>query len=237
MSQFNLSSRSSISSGCDLSDLRSWWENELLQIQSFAVRSVVRDVCVELDSFICFSEQPLLLWEGCDRRTPEGKRQRTHKYPDELKRLAKERKVKLDTRPNGPAIAAFLLAGGCRPEREGSTNAWSVHHLYSGKFPYVNRETTLHASKSPTHFSQSAGLVAAHPIADAICDEIPFFSWLLRAHSFLRFGYDPDGVFSADTDDYGFRSGTACELIFREPVANLAQHEALESSIGNLKSH
>jgi len=82
-----------------------------------------------------------------------------------------------------------------------------------------------------------AGLVAAHPIADAICDEIPFFSWLLRAHSFLRFGYDPDGVFSADTDDYGFRSGTACELIFREPVANVAQQEAVESSIGNLKSH
>jgi hypothetical protein len=94
--------------------------------------------------------------------------------------MARARGVVLDTRPNGPAIAAFILAGGIRPERFGSSNAWSVHHLYSGKFPYIGPKTTTHAAKESGHFTQSAGLVAAHPIADALVDEFPFFAWLLR---------------------------------------------------------
>lgn len=64
-----------------------------------------------------------------------------------------------------------------------------------GKFPYVDRDSTLHAVKDGAHFTQSAGLVATHPIVDQMCDEYPFFSWYLRAIAFKKFGYDPDGVF------------------------------------------
>lgn len=56
----------------------------------------------------------------------------------------------------------------------------------------------------PGIFTQSAGLVAIHPIADALADEFAIFAWRLRAESFLRFGYDPEGVFSAVQDDFGF---------------------------------
>jgi hypothetical protein len=55
--------------------------------------------------------------------------------------------------------------------------------------------------------------VAIHPIADALFDEFPVFAWFLRAHAYLRFGYDPDRVFSLDCDDYGFRSGKPCRII------------------------
>jgi len=105
------------------------------------------------------------------------------------------------------------LAGGNRPKRFGSSNSWSLHHLYSGKFPYFGRESTVHAVKECNHFTQSAGVVAIHPIADAIFDEFPIFAWFLRAHAYLRFGYDPDQVFSSNGDDYGFPSGKACRMI------------------------
>jgi hypothetical protein len=96
----------------------------------------------------------------------------------------------------GPAIAAFLYAGGERPCRVGSRNCWSIHHLYSGKFPYVGRTETLHAVKHGDHFTNSAGLIAAHPVLDAMCDEYPCIAWYLRARAFERFGYDPDQVFT-----------------------------------------
>ena len=52
---------------------------------------------------------------------------------------------------------------------------------------------------------QSAGLVAIHPVAEALKDEYSYFAWLLRHEAFLRFNYDPDSVFSKKTNEYGFR--------------------------------
>jgi hypothetical protein len=150
---------------------------------------------------------------GCNRVPLEGEKQRYHQYPELIRRLAKSRSVYLDGRPNGPAIAVYDLAGGERPERFGSSNKWSIHHIYSGKFPYPGRTATLHATKEGRHFSQSAGLIAVHPIADGMADEFPFFAWLLRAESFRRFGYDPDGVFSQLQDQFGFRPGAECEVM------------------------
>ncbi len=46
-----------------------------------------------------------------------------------------------------------------------------------------------------------AGLVAAHLIADALADEFAVFAWRLRAESFRRFGYDPEGVFTGQPDE------------------------------------
>ena len=88
-----------------------------------------------------------------------------------------------------------------------------MHHLYSGKFPLPIQVGTTHAAKGPTHFTQSAGLVAVHPVADSLCDESPALTWLLRAESFRRFGYDPDGAFSSAPNVYGFAEGHNLTII------------------------
>ncbi len=79
-----------------------------------------------------------------------------------------------------------------------------IHHIYSGRFPYKTGRKTLHATENGLHFTQSAGLIAAHPILYSICDDIPAFSWVMRFRSWQKFGYDPDTVFSNDIDIYGF---------------------------------
>lgn len=210
---YNLASRKGIVEPIDLGDLPGWFARELSQIPSRAEKRTLETVASELDSFVRWADEALLLWPGCDRVPPPGKKQKYFSYPVPIRRMAKALRLVLDSRPNGPAIASFLLAGGERPPRFGSSNAWSVHHLYSGKFPYCGRQDATHAAKHGSHFTQSAGLVAAHPVADAMVDEFPFFAWLLRAHAFLRFGYDPDGVFSSNRDVYGFEIGRACRVV------------------------
>ncbi len=197
----NLSSRNNIRNPCDLANLDSWILAEVRHLPDY-VRDVISHVIVNLDSLVKFPKRAELLWRGCDRT------EKYHKYPNELKVAAKSRNVDLnDGRANGPAIGAFLVAGGERPDRYGSHNQWTIHHIYSSKFPYPNKKSSLHAIKDGTHFTQSAGLVAAHPIADAMCDEFPEFAWFLRAHAFKRFGYDPDQVFSTLIDEFGFSPG------------------------------
>ncbi len=182
-------------------------------IEPVSLRNVIIQVAENLDDFIRWPGRALLLWQGCDRVAPEGENRRYHVFPDEIKRAAKQQQFVLDRRPNGPAKAAFFFAGGERPERFGSTHAWTIHHLYSGKFPYIGRETTTHAIKQCNHFTQSAGIIAAHPVADSLCDEFPFFAWLLRAMAFKKFGYDPDGVFAKTRDGLGFAEGRNCEIV------------------------
>src|SRR5208283_1289645 len=123
----------------DLANMEDWLDRETSQIESEALRHVLRIVTGSLSEFVRWPERALLLWEGCDRIAPDGAKHRYHQYPDAVRQLAKSKKVILDGRPNGPAIAAFLLAGGTRPARFGSSNGWPIHHLYSGKFPYINR--------------------------------------------------------------------------------------------------
>jgi hypothetical protein len=210
---YNLTSPNGILERCELPDIKGWFVRELTQVSSPPEQAILSSVSTELDAFVRWPAEAILLWPGCNRIPLPGNRQKYFSYPAHIREMAKARGVVLDTRPNGPAIAAFILAGGIRPERFGSSNAWSVHHLYSGKFPYIGRKTTTHAAKESSHFTQSAGLVAAHPIADALVDEFPFFAWLLRAQAYLRFGYDPDGVFSSARDEYGFAGGRQCRVV------------------------
>lgn len=210
---YNLSSPSGICEACDIEDLQGWFERELQQVATSAERNVLSAVSANLDDFVKWPSHAVLLWRGCDRVPEEGKRQKYFLYPEIIKKIAKTKQVRLDSRPNGPAIAAFQVAGGVRPERFGSSNSWSIHHLYSGKFPYLDRMGTTHAAKQGLHFTQSAGLVAAHPVADALVDEFPFFAWFLRAHAFLLYGYDPDSVFCDNISEFGFASGFSCEVI------------------------
>ena len=217
MPRFNLESPNQLSQKCALEDLTTWALTEANSVADFAPRECIATVCKSLDAFVRWPAKAVLLWNGCDRIAPEGQRQRIHSFPDTIRQAAKAVQAPLDTRSNGPAIVAFLVSGGIRPKRFGSQNSWSVHHIYSGKFPYPGKSSTLHAAKSCQHFTQSAGLVAVHPIADGMCDEYPFFAWLLRAEAFRRFGYDPDGVFTDSAmDQFGFVPGRQTEIIHHE---------------------
>ena len=217
---YNLDSPNGLLEPFDASNPAKWFVRETMQIDSEPVRNVVRHVALHLKEFIHWPERAVLLWEGCDRKSPDGKKQKYHRYPQPLRDLARQKGIKLDTRPNGPAIAAFQIAGGTRPERFGSSNAWSIHHVYSGKFPYINRTQTTHACKDCKHFTQSAGLIATHPIADALGDEFPFFAWLLRAEAYDRFKYDPDAVFSSEQDGFGFVPDRGCDVVVSSHAAH-----------------
>jgi hypothetical protein len=96
---------------------------------------------------------------------------------------------------NERAVKAFDRAGGERPEREQPNKRWSVHHIYDGKFPAFRGAKTVWAVSDGDYFTKAAGLVAIHPIADGLADEVPLFAWLLRREAFERFEFDPDGVF------------------------------------------
>ncbi len=214
---FNLDSPNGICAPCNIANLDAWLENEMQVLPSSTVREILKLVCTNLDEFISWPAEAILLWQGCDRIKPVGKKQKIHRYPESLKRIAATNFIKrLDTRPNGPVITAFLLAKGNRHPRFGSSNAWSIHHLYSGKFPFKLGQATLHAAKSGLHFTQSAGLIAVHPIADSMCDEFPLLTWYLRAEAFRRFGYDPDGVFGPKHNEFGFSANRSCRIIHRD---------------------
>ena len=193
---YNLHSPSTIHSPCVIGDLDLWLDREVTAGLDAEDRAIIDPIVPNILKMVRFAERAHLLWPGCHRVPEPGDRQRIHRYPEPLKAELKFRGIPLDTRSNGPAIAAFLYAGGERPTRVGSRNSWSIHHLYSGKFPYVNRSVTLHAVKDGDHFTNSAGLIAVHPVVDGMCDEYPCVAWYLRARAFERFGYDPDDVFS-----------------------------------------
>jgi len=185
-------------SPCRLDDLNGWLEQEAGSIVPNSVRRVILEVNASLDDFVRWPQRAELLWAGCDRTA------RYHNYPDTLKALFRQQCVTADARSNGPAVMAYLVAGGQRPKRAGSHN-WTIHHLYDGNFPHPgSKRPSLRAVTDARHFTQSAGLAAIHPIADALADEFAVFAWRLRAEAFLRFGYDPDGVFSCTQNEYGF---------------------------------
>lgn len=150
---------------------------------------VIRHVIRNWDKFVEWPTSGTLFLPDVDRSV------KYHTYSYELILNLKAKKIAIDTRSNGPAIIAYQHADGKRPYRRKANRQWSVHHIYDGQFPWPSSKTTLHAVKSGDHFTHSAGLVAIHPIADALADEFGYFAWLLRAEAYHRFGYDPDNVF------------------------------------------
>ncbi len=215
----NLSTCNNIKTPILSLNLEKWFEEEIGDIEPECLKEIFLKIYHSYDELCQFPKSSLLLIEGCDRQPEDGKKMKYHRYPELIKNTAKEKGIGLDSRPNGPAIAAFEFADGIRPQRYGSKNKWHIHHLYSGKFPYFGKSETMHAAKNGLHFTQSAGLVAVHPILDALCDESPAFTWFLRYLSWKKFGYDPDGVFSQVIDEYGF------------DIQNKVQNEVLCSSV------
>lgn len=151
-------------------------------------QSVLNFIYRNPTEYVSWPRRSLLLLPGATRET------KYHQYPDGTKEQLRNAGITPDTRSNGPAICSFLLAGGVCPVRQ-TGKGWNVHHIYDGKFPFGNKSTTTHAVKDGKYFTQAAGLVALHPIADAAADEFAEFAWWLRKEAFDRFGFDPDGVF------------------------------------------
>jgi hypothetical protein len=183
---------------CDLSDLKAWIGAELSAIPEPPIQRIIEEVVNNLDSFVRWPASAKLFWETCVK-VPK------HEFPVSLRTAIQSAGLPFRNWSNDPAIYAYRLADGQRPKRA-VKNEWDIHHLYDGQFPYPGKSTTLAAVKSGRHFTQSAGLVAIHPIAHQIAGEYGLFAWRLRAEAFLRFGYDPDGAFSAAQDEFGFRT-------------------------------
>jgi len=81
-----------------------------------------------------------LLWTGVIRK-------KYHSYPQDVREKLKSKKITIDSRSNGPAITSYLFAGGVRPQRSDGRKGWSIHHIYDGRFPFINHKQTLHAIK------------------------------------------------------------------------------------------
>jgi hypothetical protein len=139
-----------------------------------------------------------LLWTGVIRN-------KYHSYPQDIREKLKSKKITIDSRSNGPAIMSYLFSGGVRPQRSVGRKGWSIHHIYDGRFPFIDHKQTLHAIKDGYHFTQSAGLVAIHPFAETLADEYFYIAWILRQGSFKKFNYDPDQIFCTEIDKLGFK--------------------------------
>ncbi|MEW6408193.1 MAG: hypothetical protein AB1465_05910 [Patescibacteria group bacterium] len=208
---YNLGSKNNIKAPLIRKNLSDWFKNEVSDLEPH-LQEITLKIFSDINFLCNFSEKALLLWASCDRRPPSKGKQKYHSFPEIIKQQAKQKGIYLDSRPNGPAVAAFEFAGGERPQRHGSNNKWHIHHLYSGKFPYIKKEETIHAAKDCLHFTQAAGLVALHPLADALADECPAFTWFLRYKVYEKFGYDPDQAFSEKIDKWGFDKSRKIEL-------------------------
>ena len=160
-------------------------------------KRIVSEVEEHKADYIKWPAKARLLWPGCFRI-------RYHQIPDRIKEEARSKGVQVDSRSNGPAIMSFLLAGGKRPKRS-NRQGWHIDHIYDGKFPWPTKGRSLHAVKDGNHFTQAAGLVAIHPIAEALKDEYSYVAWRLRHEAFLRYGYDPDQVFCEMVDERSFK--------------------------------
>jgi hypothetical protein len=63
-----------------------------------------------------------------------------------------------------------------------------------------------------------------------MADEFPFYAWLLGGHAFRRFGYDPDGVFSPQRNEYGFCVGRSCRVVQNISEDRLAPPGGLDAA-------
>jgi len=172
-----------------------------------ALEEIKRTVLARLDDFVKWPKEAVLLWHGCVRT-------KYHTYPAPILSLLAERNIYRRNWSNDPAIHAYLVAGGERPTRRHKEYGWDIHHLYLG-LPTKGGRNAIHAVKNELHFTQSAGLVAVHPIADALYEEDPEFAELLRRESFNRFGYDPDCLFSDQHhDEFGFVLPRTTQIIY-----------------------
>ena len=154
--------------------------------------AAILSICTEPDRFFEWPQVGELLWPGCTR----GDANQRHRYPAHVaERLFKLGIHQPDPRNNGPAIMAFRAAGGNRPSW--GNEGWPIHHIYDGTEPVQNHPVPVpHAASKGHLFTHSGGLVAAHPVVHHLAHHSALLKWLLRREAFIRFGFDPMGVFA-----------------------------------------
>ena len=92
------------------------------------------------------------------------------------------------------AAAAFKYAGGNVPQAPPGADAWRLIHVY----PNLNRITPGNRDEvalAAAHFTQSANLVAVHPVVCHLIADYPCILRTIEARAFTAFGdhdsYDP----------------------------------------------
>jgi hypothetical protein len=145
--------------------------------------SAILSILTDPEQFFQWPQLSALFWLGCVRKENDGE----YIFPAELIIHLERLGLKPDTRTNGPAINSFQAAGGKRPNW--GNQGWHIHHIFDGT------EGSPHAVRDGNHFTHSAELVAAHPIAHHLAHHSDLLKWLLWREAFLRFGFDPSGNF------------------------------------------
>jgi hypothetical protein len=173
------------------------WITDLRNDVPVSCLRIADDVWLNKEEFISWPTRRFLFM-------PDTVRVDYYRYSPEQLALIRAAGIKPDTRSNGPAVMAFAIAGGQRPWRSVGRKQWSIHHIYDGQFPASGRQISTRAVVRGDSFTEAAGLVAVYPVADALADELAYFAWLLRYEAFIRFGFDPDGVFTS-------RPGFGCQ--------------------------
>ncbi len=158
---------------------------EFTALASTTEWSKILSICTDPDQFFQWPQVGALLWPDwdCIRTQNDGE----HEYPNELKARLARLGLPPDTRTNGPAIVSFLASGGKRPTW--GNEGWPIHHIYDGT------NGSPHAVEERNLFTHSAGLVAVHPDAHDLAHQSNLLKWLLWREAFLRFDFDPMGVF------------------------------------------
>jgi hypothetical protein len=145
--------------------------------------SAILSILTDPEQFFQWPQLSALFWPGCVRTENDGE----HIFPAELLTHLERLGLKPDTRTNGPAINSFQAAGGKRPNW--GNEGWHIHHIFDGT------EGSPHAVRDGNHFTHSAELVAAHPVAHHLAHHSGLLKWLLWREAYLRFGFDPRGNF------------------------------------------
>ena len=148
------------------------------------------------NTYIRWAKTSRLLMPGVVRH-PDGNNPNCYEYPAGLINEILAAGLMVRNYNNDPAISSFLLSGGDRPRRPyPSSWAWTIHHIYDGKHSCPNGAPVPHAVSDGRLFTEAAGLVAVHPLADYVATNESLLAWLLRWEAFRRFNFDPMGVFN-----------------------------------------
>ena len=179
-------------------------------IQEMAIGS--NDVCLPIAKLVWSQREKFIRWPkrrhlfmaGTIRPVGAARKDCYAYSPKQISQLIEAGVIRPGQKPrvwsNDPAIHSYQVAGGDRPIRSNSNWGWSIHHIYDGKFPAKPGIKSTHAAYHPDYFTEAAGLVAVHPVADALASHLPYFAWLLRFEAYCRFdGFDPDGVFATNS--------------------------------------
>jgi hypothetical protein len=149
------------------------WVTALRQAVPEPYLRIADDVWLNRTAFIEWPSRPFLFMPGTVRV-------KFHRYSPEQLAQIKAAGGHPDTRSNGPAIMAYAIAGGRRPGRASGREQWSIHHIYDGQYPASGATSSTRAVMHGNYFTEAAGLVSIHPIADALADVLACFAWLLR---------------------------------------------------------